>query len=284
MDLTQKGRRKPLTLGTVGKQGVMVLVAVFMLFPLLWALLTAFKPKELINTYPPVFFTTDLTLDNFNYAVNSNNIPILLRNTFVYALSATLISIVLASLAAYVLSRYRFRGKGVITMAILCPMLIPGITNLIPLYSIYSKLGWVDTVHGLILLYLPGLLPLPIIILRNYMSSIPIVLEEAGMIDGCNRLQVLYRVVLPILTPGMLAVALINFITVWNDFLITLIFTSTTEMKTITLGLYGILSLGSVHKGIVNATAIISLLPVVVLFLIFRKRFIGSMLEGAVKG
>lgn len=104
------------------------------------------------------------------------------------------------------------------------------------------------------------------------------------MIDGCSRSKVLFKVVLPILGPGLLAVALINFITVWNEFLITLIFTTQENMRTMTLSLYNIMSMVSVHKGIVNATAITSIIPIIVLFLIFRKRFIGSMMEGAVKG
>ena len=266
------------------KQLFMVVVAAFMLFPILWSLLTAFKPRELVLRYPPVFFTRDFTLDNFQYVYNNSNVPRMLFNSLSYSLIATLISVSLAALAAYVLSRYKFKGSNAITLAILCPMLIPGITNLVPLFAVYGRLGWVNSVHGLILLYLPSLLPLPIIILRNYISNIPFELEEAALIDGCARIQLIFRIVLPILSPGVLAVGLINFVLVWNDFMITLIFANTVERRTITLGLFGIMGIGTIHRGIVNATAIISLFPVVVLFLAFRKRFIDSMLEGAIKG
>lgn len=262
----------------------MAVIMIFMLFPLIWAMLTAFKPKELVNSYPPVFISKEYELGNFAYIFKSGNVSTLFKNTIVYSLTATLISIVCASLSAYALSRYNFKGKKLINVLILCPMLIPGITNLIPLYNIYGKLGWINTVHGLILLYLPALLSLPIVILRNYMSNIPVTLEESAMIDGCNRIQILSKIVLPILTPGMLSLFLINFITVWNDFLLTLVFTNSADKQTLTLELFKIAQLPTIHNGITNATAITSLLPVLIMFLLFRKQFIGSMLEGAVKG
>lgn len=266
------------------KQVFMILLTIFMVFPLYWSLITALKSRELVNTYPPVFFSREFSLENFSYIFNNGNTMIMLRNSFLFSTVATLLSIILAGLAAYTLSRFQFRGKNLFNILILCPMLIPGITNMIPLYSAYSKIGWLNTPWGLILLYLPGLLPLPITILRNYMSSIPLALEEAAMIDGCSRGKLLVKVVLPLLSPGILAVGLINFISVWNEFLITLIFTTQENMKTMTLGLYSIMSMVSVHKGVINATAIVSLVPVVLLFLVFRKRFINSMLDGAVKG
>lgn len=269
---------------SVLKHIFMVLISLFMLFPLLWALITSLKPKELVNHYPPVFFSKDMNLENFKYIFNSGNIPVLLRNTTIYAVSSTLIAILCAALASYILSRYKFKGKRAVHLIILCPMLIPGITNMIPLYDVYGKLGWVNTFHGLILLYLPSLLPFSIVILQNYMAGIPVALEESAMIDGCNRVQILLKIIFPILKPGLLSVFLINFITVWNDFLLTLIFTNNVKMQTMTLELYKIAQMQTIHNGITNATAVICLVPVLILFLVFRNKFINSMLEGAVKG
>lgn len=279
-----KKTKKTISAAGVAKQVFMILIIVFMLFPLYWSLITALKPKDMVSAYPPVFFSKEFSLDNFYYLFNNGNTVIMLRNSFVFATVATLLSLIFASLAAYALSRFKFPGKTIVNIMLLCPMLIPGMTNLIPLYQAYAKIGWINTPWGLILLYLPGLLPLPIVILQNFIAAIPTSLEEAAMIDGCSRVKLLYKVVIPLLAPGFLAVALINFIAVWNDFLTTLIFTTTESMRTITLSLYNIMSMISVHKGIVSATAITSLLPILVLFLIFRKRFIGSMMEGAVKG
>jgi ABC-type glycerol-3-phosphate transport system permease component len=187
-------------------------------------------------------------------------------------------------MAAYVLSRFSFKGRNFVMMLILCPMLIPGITNLIPLYAVYAKIGLVNTALGLVLLYLPGLLPLPIVILSNYIKAVPVDLEEAAVVDGCSRPQLLWKIVLPILAPGILAITLINFITVWNEFIVTLIFTSTDDMKTLTLALYQGTKIPTSTMGITNATALTSMVPVIILFLIFRKRFINAMLEGALKG
>lgn len=265
-------------------QITMIVMSVFMIFPIYWAFLTAIKPDDLIYKYPPVFFSDQFTWDQFIFAFKSQNIFRFMFNTAVYSLLAGILSVLLALFAAYALSRLPIRHKGGIMAFFLVPMLIPGITNLIPLYSAYSKLHILDTYPGMVLIYIPGLLPLAIVVLRNYFDSIPYVLEEAAMIDGCNRLSVVWRIMMPLVAPGIIAVFIINFVTVWNEFLVTLIFTSKSEMRTLTVGIYNLIGVSKVHQGTINAIGLVSVIPVLVLFLLFRKKFIETMMEGAVKG
>ena len=266
------------------KQLLMITIALFMLLPLLWVAFNAFKLEPDINRYPPVFFPKQMTLEHFQYAFSSQNLFRFVGNSFMIATGVVLFGCSVAALCAYAFSRYKFRGKGFCIAVVLFPMLIPGICNLIPIYSVYANFGLVNNYSALIALYIPGLLPLSIWVLRNYFDSVPIALEEAAMIDGCTKLQVLRHIVLPVAAPGLLAIAIIGFVSAWNEFLLPLIFTTDTKMRPITIGLYNLIGFAKVKYGSINAVAVTTLLPVLVIFLMFRKQFITSMIEGAIKG
>lgn len=272
------------TAGQTLCQIFMIILTLFMLFPVFWALLTALKPNELIYQYPPVFFSSDFTLDNFGYALRAQNLLRAGFNTLLLATATAFISSIMAMLAAYAISRFRFKGKNLLFGLIVAPMLIPGITNLIPLYSVYTRLGLDDTYIGLILLYIPGTLSFATIVMRNYFDGLHYAIEEAALIDGCSRVSVIWRVVLPVVAPGLLAIFIVNFVTIWNDFMITLIFTRSNEMRTLTLTIYNMIGTATVKQGPLSATAFMTLLPALGIFLLCRKRFIGTMLDGAVKG
>lgn len=265
-------------------QFFMILITIFMLFPIIWAFLTSLKPNDLIYTYPPVFFTERFSMDNFSYALQAQNIPRAAFNTLLLATLTAAISSVLSMLAAYAFSRYQFKGKMFLFAFIVVPMLIPGLTNLIPLYSVYSRLGIDDTYIGLILLYIPGTVSFATIVMKNFFDSMPVSVEEAALIDGCSNFSVIWKVVLPIVLPGASAIFIINFVTIWNDFLITLIFTRTSEMRTLTLTIYNMIGTATVKQGPLSATAFMTLFPALLVFLIFRKKFISTMLDGAIKG
>lgn len=272
------------TTGRVLCQVFMIALTVFMLFPVLWAFLTSIKPNDLIYKYPPVFVSDRFTLDNFSYALRAQNLLRAGFNTFFLSTVTAAVSGVIATLAAYAFSRFHFRGQGFFFGLIVAPMLIPGITNLIPLYSVYTRIGLNDTYLGLILLYIPGTLSFATIVMRSYFAGLPYAIEEAAQIDGCSRLSVVWRVVLPVVAPGILAIFIVNFVTIWNDFMITLIFTNSNEMRTLTLTIYNMIGTATVKQGPLSATAFMTLLPALLIFLICRKRFIGTMLDGAIKG
>lgn len=271
-------------ISSVIKHFLMIVLAVFMLGPLLWVTLNSFKTEEEIRHYPPVLIPETLTLEHYEYSFGAQNLFKFVGNSFLIAAGVTCIGGIASALCAYVFSRYKFKGKGFFTALVMLPMLIPGICNLIPIYSVYAKLKLINNYLGLVFLYVPGMLPFSIWVLRNYFDSVPVALEEAAMIDGCTKAQVLRHVVLPVAAPGMLATCIIGFVNAWNEFLLPLIFTSSTDVRPITIGLYNLIGFSSVKYGSINAVAVTAVLPVLIIFLIFRKQFISSMLEGAIKG
>lgn len=266
-----------------GKQAVMVLVSLFMLLPLVWGLITSFKPQSKIFLYPPQIFS-ELTLDNYIQAFQREGLGRHLVSTVGLAVTSTVIGILFATFAAYIFSRYNFRGRTFCITFVVLPMLIPGLVNLIPLFSVYSKMGLLDNFFGLVLLYLPGILPFSIMVLQNYLRAVPFTLEEAAMIDGCSRWQILTKIILPVIIPGVIAVAMIGFVNIWNEFIITLIFTSGRGLRTVTLSLFYMVNANNVNYGVVCAVAFVNIIPVLVIFLLFRKQFINSMIDGAIKG
>lgn len=266
-----------------GKQFFMVLVSIFMLFPLLWSVLTSLKPQNQIFVYPPKIFSK-LTLENYQYVFESQHLGNNILITLGLAGLTTIVGILFATFAAYIFSRYSFHGKGFFIGFVVCPMLIPGIVNLIPLFNVYTKLGMVDNFWGLVLIYMPSIIPFSIMVLQNYLHSVPFTLEEAAMIDGCSRFQLLTKIILPVILPGVVAVSMIGFVTIWNEFIITLIFTTGGKLRTLTMTMYYLVSKNSVNYGAVCAVAFISIVPVLIIFMIFRKQFINSMIDGAIKG
>jgi ABC-type glycerol-3-phosphate transport system permease component len=269
---------------TIGSHTFMIILAIFMLFPILWAFITALTPQELIMRFPPIFFSEEFSFYNFGHAFQAQNLPRAAFNTFFLSTVTATISAALSMLAAYAFSRYSFKGKSFLYAFLIVPMLIPGLTNLIPLFSVFTRLRLDDTYLGLVLLYIPGTVPFATIVMKNFFDSLPAAVEEAGLIDGCSRFSVIWRVVLPVVLPGASAIFIINFVTIWNDFLITLIFTRTNEMRTLTLTIFNMIGVATVRHGPLSATAFMTLLPALAIFLIFRKRFISTMLDGAIKG
>ena len=266
-----------------GKQLIMILVSIFMLFPLLWGVVTSFKPQSQIFVYPPKIFS-GFTLENYQYVFESQHLGKHILTTLGLAGMTTILGILFATFGAYIFSRYNFHGKVFCISFVVCPMLIPGIVNLIPLFNVYTRLGLVDNFWGLVLIYMPSIMPFSIMVLQNYLHAVPFTLEEAAMIDGCSIFQLLTKIILPVIIPGVVAVSMIGFVTIWNEFIITLIFTTGGKLRTLTMSMYYLVSRNNVNYGAVCAVAFISLIPVLIIFIIFRKQFINSMIDGAIKG
>ncbi len=167
---------------------------------------------------------------------------------------------------------------------IMFAMMMRGATNLIPLYKALSSIRMIDKHITLVLLYIPGLIPFSVFLLQNFFDNVPYSIEEAAMIDGCSRLRIVTNIIIPVAFPGILAVMVINFVTIWNDLLIGLIFTHSEATRPITFGLFNFIGYTNIDQGAINATVISSILPVLVLFVLMRDKFMNSMTDGAVKG
>lgn len=261
-----------------------IFLSLVTIIPIFWTLSTSLKSESLIRAIPPVFIPPKLELINYSNVFRRQPFGRYIINTVINAGGAVILAAIFGTLAAYAFSRYKFRGKNLLFGAVLFTLLVPGLTNLIPLYDIVSKWGILDTYHCMILLLIPGMLPFTIMIMKNFFDTIPKELEEAAYIDGCNTLGTLFRIIAPLAMPGLIAVVLINFVGGWNDFFINLIFTSSTEMKTITSGLYNFIGFCGTDYGILSAAAFICMIPPIIIFITLRERFMSGILEGAVKG
>jgi len=264
---------------------LVIVICLIMIFPVLWTVSSSFKDQTEVLKYPPTWIPEKPTLKGYDRVLSAKGrMPRYVFNTLILACLATTTSAIVASLAGYSFSRFRFRGRQVILVLILATIMIPGLTQLIPLYSMLASWGLLNTYLGLILIYSSGQLPFSIWIMKSFFDTIPRELEEAGMIDGCSVWQALFQIILPISAPGLMAVVVMNFVGTWNEFMTNLVMTSTDNMRNVSVGLWNFLSWYGVDYGAVNAAAVVVMIPVIIIFILGRGYFIRGMLEGALKG
>ncbi len=260
--------------------------ALIFIFPVLYTLMTSFKSQIEVRTNPPLFFPQVWVLDGYQQVFRSDLLRYHIPNSLINSLGSSVITVLLAALAGYAFSRYKFRGSGALQITILGLMMIPGLTNLVPIYKIASDFGLLrDHTHELLIgIYTAGGLPFSIWIIKSFFDAIPLELEEAAQIDGCTPLQSLRYVVTPLAAPGLLAAFLLMFVDTWNEFLAAVLLLNSNHLQTATVGLYTFQSSFEIAYHVWTAACIIIMLPVVALFLALRRTFFQAMLQGALKG
>ncbi len=261
----------------------LAIFAIAALFPVLYTLMTSFKTGESVITSPPTFFPREWSLEGYLTVFNSDMIRYFLPNTFINSIVSAFLVVTLAMLAAYTFSRYKFRGSRVLELLILGVMLIPGLTFVIPYYRMASDLDLLGTNQFIISIYVAWGLPFAIWIIRSFVDSIPIELEEAAMIDGAGPIQTMFYVVLPLAMPGLVAAFLLVFVDTWNEFLFALVLL-TGDARTATVGLYDFQSQFEIAYNVWTAACIVIMTPALLVFLALRKRFFEALLQGAIKG
>lgn len=269
-------------LSKIGFYLIVVLVILYCLAPFAWQILTSFKYDRDINLIPPLI-PDRLTIEHYINVLTFKDFGNYIRNSVIVSVMTTLISLVLGAFCAYALARLRFRGKGGVMIFTLASSMFPQIAIVSTLYLAFRSLGMINTFSPMILSNLTFTLPLAIWIMTGFFKSIPASLEEAAMIDGCNRLQVLFRVFLPLAAPGMFTCAILVFIMSWNEFLFAITFTTTAKSQTIPVGIAFFPQLYHVPWGDLAAATIIVTIPLIVLVFIFQKRIIYGLTAGAVK-
>ncbi|CAG1008300.1 MAG: carbohydrate ABC transporter permease [Anaerolinea sp.] len=257
--------------------------ALFALFPIVYTLMTSFKNETEVLTRPPTFFPSTLVTEGYEVVFNSEMVRYYIPNSIFNSMVSSVVVVVLASLAGYTFTRYKFRGSRALELAILGLMMIPGLTNLIPLYRIASELRALNSNIFIVAVYTAGGLPFAIWIIRSFFETIPIELEEAALIDGCTPIQALRMVIMPLAAPGLLAGFLLMFVDTWNEFLAALVLLSG-NARTVTVGMYDFQSSFEIAYHVWTAACILIMLPVIVLFIGLRKQFFEAMLAGALKG
>lgn len=207
-----------------------------------------------------------------------------ISNSLFVSILTVLLSVTLATIGAYAVTRLHFRGRGSMSYSILLIYMFPAIVLVIPLYVIFSRMGFRDSIHVLIIVYLAQTLPVALYMLRSYFQTLPPEMEHAGLIDGCSRFGVIWRIVIPLSAPAVASVALYTFMIAWNEFLFAFMFLDTPEKFTLSRGVVQLA--GSVHlsKQLVMAASVMVTIPILVLFLFFERHLVRGLTAGAMKG
>jgi multiple sugar transport system permease protein len=262
----------------------LLVFVVVLLFPFYWMAITALKPDaELLSREGNPFWVINPTLAHIKKLLFETAYPDWLWNTIVVSVVSTFLSIFCSVLAAYAIERLRFRGSRYVGMSIFLAYLVPPSILFIPLAAIVYKLDLFDTRLALILTYPTFLIPFSTWLLMGYFKSIPIELEECALIDGASRLQILIRIILPLAVPGLISAGIFAFTLSWNEFIYALTFISSSEVKTVPVGVVTELVEGDVyHWGSLMAGALFGSLPVAILYSFFVEYYVSG-LTGAVK-
>ncbi len=258
---------------------------IFLGFPLLWLVTTAFKSPQELTTINPTLFPAHPTFDNFVAAMVHNNLGRALLNSLVVAVSTAVITTVIALPAAYALARHRSRLRTITIGWILVSQVFPFILIVIPLFIVLKNLTLINTLQGLVLVYVVWSLPFTLWMLQGYVAGIPGDLEEAAATDGAGKLATLTQIIFPLLVPGLVATSMFAFISAWNEFFFALVVIQTPELQTAPLLLARYVGAeGLVQLGPLAATALITTLPGLLIFAVIQRKLVSGMMSGAVKG
>jgi multiple sugar transport system permease protein len=257
--------------------------AVFAGFPVFWMLVSSFKTNTEIFAFPPRIITKGFSLDAYAAVLTDPEEIRFFINSYVVALSVTLVTVVIALLAAYAFSRFEFRMKKALNVVIIGTQAVPPIALLIPFFGLMVTLGLYNSYAGLILTYVVFTLPYAIVMMTGYFNTLPRELDEAVRVDGAGSMTALWRILVPISVPGIISVAVYTFMISWNEFLFALTLTRTNDMRTVPVGIQLLLGQNSQEWNQMMAMSILGSIPVLVLFLVFQRWFIGGLTSGSVK-
>jgi multiple sugar transport system permease protein len=260
----------------------LILFVLWTLIPFVWMILASLKTNKEI--YQDFTILPKTVYFGHYVSLLGGKFGIWMRNSAEVSIAATALSITLGSIGAYAITRLRFAGRRVIALGLVCTYLIPQALLFIPLFQVVANLGLSDTVGALILVYPTITLPFCTWLLMSYFKSIPLELEEAALIDGCNRFGVLWRIVLPLSTPALVVVCLFSFTQAWNEFLYALVITNSIATRTVTVGLTQMLGEDVFYWGQMMAGALITALPPVIMYTLAQRLVIKGLVVGGVKG
>ncbi|QPK81332.1 carbohydrate ABC transporter permease [Schaalia sp. ZJ405] len=257
--------------------------ASFAAFPVLWMVSSSFKPNPRIFATPPKLIEEGSSFSAYLSIIHDPEKIRFFINSYIVALSVSVLTLIVAILAAFAFSRFEFPGKRILNVVIISVQAVPPITLLIPFFGLMVALKLYNTYHGLILTYMVFTLPYAIIMLTGYFNTLPRELDEAAKVDGTTSFGALWRVLVPISVPGIVSVGIYTFMIAWNEYLFALTLTRTNDMRTVPIGIQLLMGQHSYEWNEMMAMSVLGSIPVLLLFIFFQRYFIGGMTAGSVK-
>ncbi len=264
--------------------GVLVLMLLWTAIPFYWMIATSLKHDKEIYGYEATLIPEQPTFANYATVFRETPYLLYLRNSVVVAVGSTVLSMIIAVLGAYAIARLDFPGRALLARGLVFTYLVPTSLLFIPMFAMMSMFRLTDSLYGLTIAYLGFDVPFCTWLLMGYFKSVPVELEEAARVDGCNRVGALLRVVLPMSLPALVVVTFFSFTHAWNEFLYAHVFTSTTSARTVTTGLVNFMSQDVFFWGPLMASTVMSALPPVLMFLVFQRWVVKGLTLGGVKG
>ncbi|SDO15947.1 carbohydrate ABC transporter permease [Alkalicoccus daliensis] len=260
-------------------------VLVFFLFPMLWVISLSLKTQQELFATPPAIIPTSFAYENYLHVLENSNVLLYLRNSFIIVLFTVIFALITAIPAAYAISRFRFKGKSALLVTILMTQMISAVVISIPLYRLFAEWGLINNYVVLIIVYVAVVLPFSTWFLKGYFDTIPYELDEAAIVDGCTRFQILTRILIPTCLPGIVSVTILIAVQSWSQFVIPFILLDNESFYPVSVGVMNLQSTQqTISTHLLAAGSVISVLPVIILFVILQRFIVGALTSGAVKG
>jgi multiple sugar transport system permease protein len=277
-------RRSRSVLPTISTWVYIVISALIVLPPVVWIVSTSLKTEADTIKFPPEWLPSPISFDNYIGLLTPTNIRFFV-NSLIYAAGSIVLALAICIPAAYVATRYRSRRMETLMTGILVLSMVPAIVVFIALYSMLVKTALINTYPMLIVVYTAIICGQTVMFLRNFIENISVGIEEAAAIDGCSRLQILWYIILPLIRPGIAAIAIFIFVFVWNDYLVGTVLATTEDMKTVQNGIVRYITTGFGNFwGLFSAFIIVAFVPVLTIFVAFQRWFVAGLTSGGVKG
>lgn len=262
---------------------LLISATIIAIFPLVWIFISSIKGKGELTQFPTRFWPKTFTLDYFTHVINDLHFIVNIKNSLLIALSTTVIAIIISSMAAYGIVRFFPKLGAIMSRLLVTTYIFPPILLAIPYSIAMAKVGLTNSLIGLMIIYLSFSVPYAVWLLVGFFQTVPIGIEESARIDGANKFTIFYRIVLPIVAPGIVATAIYTFINAWNEFLYALILINDTSKMTVAVALRSLNGSEILDWGDMMAASVIVVLPSVIFFSIIQNKIAGGLSEGSVK-